>query len=280
MQNGMVIRIYAVIRGIGGSSDGRDLSLTAPRPAGQIKALERAYDDAGVSPNTVTLIEAHGTGTVAGDRAEVEALKQVFERSQSGDQYCAIGSVKTMIGHTKAAAGLASLIKVAKALYHKVLPPTIGVKTPNPACNFGKGAFYINSETRPWLSHSFVEQKTRRAGVSAFGFGGTNFHAVLEEYCPPNQCLTDLSEEPLMPGEIFVFNAHNQTEIKKSIALLQEKISKLSTQPAPVTLASLAYFQFLKNLDHQVGIKNIKTTEVKETNYRLAYHCSFSRRFD
>lgn len=98
-----------------------------------------------------------------------------------------------MIGHTKAAAGLASLIKVAKALHHKILPPTIGVNTPNPACHFETGPFYINSETRPWLLPgskgigplSSGEPTIRRAGVSAFGFGGTNFHAVLEEYKPP-----------------------------------------------------------------------------------------------
>ncbi len=170
-------RIYAVIKGIGGSSDGRDLSLTAPRPAGQIKALNRAYEDAQVSPNTVTLIEAHGTGTVAGDKAEVEALKQVFELSQAERHSCAIGSVKTMIGHTKATAGLASLIKVAKALHHKVLPPTIGVKNPNPACHFEEGPFYINAESRPWILTGDKNNKSdvRRAGVSAFGFGGYKF---------------------------------------------------------------------------------------------------------
>src|SRR6202041_2096966 len=86
-------RIYALIRGIGGSSDGRDLSLTAPRPAGQIKALHRAYEDAAISPSSVTLIEAHGTGTIAGDRAEIEALNQVFEQSGAPLRSCAVGSV-------------------------------------------------------------------------------------------------------------------------------------------------------------------------------------------
>ncbi len=105
-------RIYAVIKGVGGSSDGRDLSLTAPRPEGQMLALTRAYEDAGISPASVGLVEAHGTGTVAGDKAEIEALKQVFEQSGAEKRNCAVGSVKTMIGHTKAAAGLASMIKV------------------------------------------------------------------------------------------------------------------------------------------------------------------------
>ena len=129
-------RIYAVVKGAGGSSDGRALSLTAPRPAGQVAALDRAYEDAGISPSTVSLVEAHGTGTVAGDRAEIEALKTVWELSGAEKRACAVGSVKTMIGHSKASAGLASIIKVAKALHHKVLPPTMGVTVPNPSCDF------------------------------------------------------------------------------------------------------------------------------------------------
>ena len=145
-------KIYAVLKGVAGSSDGRALSLTAPRPAGQMLALTRAYEDAGIAPSTVTLVEAHGTGTVAGDRAEIEALKNVFEADGARNQACAVGSVKTMIGHTKSTAGLASLIKVAKALHHKVLPPTMGVTVPNPYCNFEQSPFYINSESRPWLT--------------------------------------------------------------------------------------------------------------------------------
>ncbi len=200
----MAIVFIAVIKGIGGSSDGRDLSLTAPRPAGQVKALTRAYANANVDPATVTLVEAHGTGTIAGDKAEVEALKQVFVQSGARENSCAIGSVKTMNGHTKAAAGLASLIKVAKALHHKILPPTLGVKVPNPSCHFEDGPFYINSETRPWVLTS-EENSIRRAGVSAFGFGGTNFHTVLEEYVPKAN-LNSAQQECLQPAELFVFH--------------------------------------------------------------------------
>src|SRR6185312_6054485 len=130
-------RIYAVIRGVGGSSDGRDRSLTAPRPEGQMRALRRAYAQAGFSPATVGLVEAHGTGTVAGDQAEVEALSRVFTAAEAERQACAIGSVKSMIGHAKATAGVAGLAKVALALRHRVLPPTLGVTTPNPKARFG-----------------------------------------------------------------------------------------------------------------------------------------------
>jgi len=172
-------RIYAVIKGIGASSDGRDKGLTAPRPEGQMLALERAYHKAGFLPSTVGLIEAHGTGTVAGDQAEVASLTRVFAAAGAAPQSCALGSVKSMIGHTKCAAGVAGLIKAALALDRKILPPTLHVQKPNPKADFPNSPFYVNSETRPWLSHG---DHPRRAGVSAFGFGGTNFHAVLEEY--------------------------------------------------------------------------------------------------
>ena len=144
-------RIYAVIRGVGAASDGRDRSLTAPRPEGQMRALRRAYAQARVSPSTVELVEAHGTGTVAGDGAEVKALATVFAEHSSGRQWCAIGSVKSMIGHTKATAGVAGMVKAALALHHRVLPPTIGVTEPNPKANFPESPFYVNSEARPWL---------------------------------------------------------------------------------------------------------------------------------
>jgi 3-oxoacyl-(acyl-carrier-protein) synthase/NAD(P)H-dependent flavin oxidoreductase YrpB (nitropropane dioxygenase family) len=180
-------RIYAVIQGVGAASDGRALGLTAPRPEGQVLALERAYTKAGICPTTASLFEAHGTGTVVGDRAEALALSAFLEEAGAAAQTCAIGSIKSMIGHTKATAGVAGLAKVALALYHKVLPPTLGVTQPNPKAHFGASPLYINSETRPWI-HS-VDDHPRRAGVSAFGFGGTNFHAVVEEIsCPARPC--------------------------------------------------------------------------------------------
>lgn len=228
-------RIYAIIKGIGGSSDGRDLSLTAPRPAGQMQALRRAYEDARLSPATVGLVEAHGTGTVAGDKAEVEALSTVYLEAGAPIGSTAIGSVKTMIGHTKCAAGLASVIKVAKALYHKVLPPTIGVSTPNPACKFGENPFYINSETRPWL-HAQDRDYGRRAAVSAFGFGGTNFHVVLEEY--NRSTLNKEAYLTQLPTELFVLKAQSPDNLLKAVnTLIQQaeealKLSSLPNSPA------------------------------------------------
>ncbi|OQY47348.1 MAG: hypothetical protein B6242_05230 [Anaerolineaceae bacterium 4572_78] len=173
-------RIYAIIKGIGASSDGKYKSIYAPRPQGQSLALQRAYADAGFEPNTIGLLEAHGTGTIAGDPSEIIALKSIFRNNSNEGQRIALGSVKSQIGHTKSAAGAAGMIKAALALHHKILPATINVSTPNPKYEIENSSFYINSETRPWLRADSAHP--RRAGISAFGFGGTNFHIVLEEY--------------------------------------------------------------------------------------------------
>ncbi len=171
--------IYAVIRGLGSSSDGKAKSIYAPSAMGQTLALRRAYALAGYGPETVGLIEAHGTGTVAGDAAEVEALRMVFEAAGAPRGACALGTVKAQIGHTKAAAGAAGLIKAIFALHHKVLPPTIKVRAPNEKLRLEESPFYLNTEARPWIHDA---PHPRRASVSALGFGGTNFHVALEEY--------------------------------------------------------------------------------------------------
>ncbi|ODU07547.1 MAG: hypothetical protein ABS81_00045 [Pseudonocardia sp. SCN 72-86] len=172
-------RIHAIIRGVGSSSDGRFGSIYAPRASGQVLALQRAYTDAGCSPSSVELFEGHATGTAVGDRTELTALGTVL--SDAGDDvgYAAIGSVKSQIGHTKGAAGTASLMKLALALRHKVLPPTINIDTPNSALVETPGALYPNTVTRPWIRDP--RRPVRRAAASAMGFGGTNFHVVLEE---------------------------------------------------------------------------------------------------
>ncbi|NVN91187.1 MAG: KR domain-containing protein [Desulfuromonadales bacterium] len=170
-------RIYAVIRGIGSSSDGKGDAIYAPSAAGQKKALLDAYDRAGVTPETIGLVEAHGTGTKVGDVVEISALRDVY--GEATNPWCSLSSVKAQIGHTKAAAGAAGMIKAALALHHKVLPPTIKVKNPLKEVTCGATPFYLATEKRPWLPRGDMP---RRAGVSAFGFGGSNFHLVLEEY--------------------------------------------------------------------------------------------------
>lgn len=169
-------RIHAVIRGLGASSDGRASSVYAPRSEGQAKALRRAYDRAGYAPSTVCLLEAHGTATKAGDVAEFAGLASVFTGQ---DSRCALGSVKSQIGHTKAAAGAAGLIKAVLSLQHATLPGTIKVDRPNEAVLHADAPFYVNAQTRPWVH---AGDHPRRASVSSFGFGGSNFHVTLEAY--------------------------------------------------------------------------------------------------
>ena len=172
-------KIYAVVRGVGTSSDGKDKAVYAPFSPGQARALRRAYDAAGISCRSIEMVEAHGTGTKVGDVVEFEALKGVYAEASDDRQWCALGSVKSQIGHTKAAAGSAGLIKAALALHHKVFPPTINIKQPNPKMGIEDSAFYLNTVARPWVSNP---DHPRRAGLSSFGFGGSNFHLVLEEY--------------------------------------------------------------------------------------------------
>lgn len=173
-------RVYAVLRSIAGSSDGKGKGLTAPNPIGQKLAVRRAWEKAGLSPATVSLIEGHGTSTRVGDLVEVESLKEVLAESQLPAGSIALGSVKSNIGHLKGAAGAAGLLKTVLALHEKVLPPSVQCEHPNPEIDFAHSPLRVNTELRPWT----VRDGIRRAGLSAFGFGGTNFHAVLEEYVP------------------------------------------------------------------------------------------------
>jgi len=208
-------KIYAIIKGIGTSSDGRYKSIYAPRKEGQVKALERAYNDAGFSPATVGLIEAHGTGTMVGDPTEFSSLKDFFNLHDPKKQHIALGSVKSQIGHTKAAAGAASLIKTALALHHKILPPTINITEPNPKLNIKNSAFYLNTETRPWVRAA--GEPPRRAGVSSFGFGGTNYHVVLEEYATDQGYTYRLHDTP---REILLFASTPAELLAKSAEIL------------------------------------------------------------
>jgi len=226
-------RVYAVIRGVAGSSDGRARGLTAPHPDGQIRALRRAYAKAGVSPAAVGLVEAHGTGTVAGDRAEIETLRTVLDEAGAARRSCAIGSVKSMIGHTKCTAGVAGLVKVAKALHHKVLPPTLHVERPNATADLADSPLYLNTEARPWLAADPAQP--RRAGVSAFGFGGTNFHAVLEEYTGDARDVSRRTGADRWSHELLVW-AGEPARIAADLASLEEALDGTRTP----SLADLA----------------------------------------
>jgi acyl transferase domain-containing protein/acyl carrier protein/NAD(P)-dependent dehydrogenase (short-subunit alcohol dehydrogenase family) len=174
-------RIYAVIRGLGGSSDGRGKGITAPNPIGQKLSVRRAWNNAGVTPCAGDLMEGHGTSTVVGDVVEVQSLSEVFAEYGLPPGSVALGSVKSNIGHLKGAAGAAGILKAMFALHDKVLPPSANFQKPNPDIDFTRSPFYVNTSLKPW---DVARDAVRHAGVSAFGFGGTNFHVVLEEYIP------------------------------------------------------------------------------------------------
>ncbi len=174
-------KIYSVIRGLGGSSDGKGKGITAPNPAGQKLCVRRAWENAGVVPSEGDLIEGHGTSTPVGDVAEVQSLVEVFAQFGLATGSVALGSVKSNIGHLKGAAGAAGILKAVLALHEKVLPPSLNFQRPNHDIDFTHTPLRVNTELRSWEDK---KDGARRAGVSAFGFGGTNFHVVLEEYIP------------------------------------------------------------------------------------------------
>lgn len=205
-------RIYAVIKGVGGSSDGYAKGLTAPLPAGQLRAMRRAYAQAGFGPGDVQLFEAHGTGTVAGDTAELESTTRLIAEAGGKPRQAAIGSVKTLIGHTKAAAGVSGLLKAAMALHHRVLPPHGNTPNPNPILRQDESPLYLLDEPQPWLDAP--DGAPRRAAVSAFGFGGTNFHIALQEYAGEyRDWLRPAAATRQWPAELLAWNAPDRESL-------------------------------------------------------------------
>ncbi|ROR18786.1 polyketide-type polyunsaturated fatty acid synthase PfaA [Vibrio crassostreae] len=253
-------RIYSVIKGVGSSSDGKFKSIYAPRPEGQAKALKRAYDDAGFAPHTLGLLEAHGTGTAAGDVAEFGGLNSVFSENNEEKQHIALGSVKSQIGHTKSTAGTAGLIKAALALHHKVLPPTINVSSPNPKLDIENSPFYLNTQTRPWMQR--VDGTPRRAGISSFGFGGTNFHVVLEEYTPEH-ARGDKYRQRQVP-QTLLFSAESRQ------ALIDE-LKQVSTQAADAAfkLEALAEQHSLREVNAQHARLGLVVTDQADLQAQL-----------
>ena len=175
-------RIYALISGYGQGSDGKGKHIAAPSENGQCRVIKKAFEMAQYGADTVEYIEAHGTGTPVGDVAEINALKKAFKEMGVGKrEYCGISSVKSNIGHLRYAAGGAGLVKAAMALYEGVLPPTAGIETVNPKLELEGSPFYILTDRKQWEKST---SHPRRANVSAFGFGGADYHIALEEFRP------------------------------------------------------------------------------------------------
>ncbi|MDA0780970.1 MAG: beta-ketoacyl synthase N-terminal-like domain-containing protein [Rickettsiales bacterium] len=212
-------RIYSVVHGVGQSSDGRGHGLLAPSAEGEALAMSRAYEDSGIDPSTIGLIEAHGTGIALGDKTEISSLKQIFGERLGEQGNIAVGSVKSMISHCIPAAGAASFIKTSLALYHKILPPTLCNEV-NPELGISDTALYVNTEAKPWISK---DDEPCRAAINSFGFGGVNAHAILEE-APAN------SNRPKKCSawefELFVFKGKNASQIQTQLEEVQNFISK------------------------------------------------------
>jgi malonyl CoA-acyl carrier protein transacylase/acyl carrier protein len=200
--------IYAVIKGSAINNDGSlKVGYTAPSEQGQAQVIQDALTVARVTPDTVTYVETHGTGTALGDPIEIAALTQAFRASMEAKNFCAIGSVKTNIGHLDVAAGIAGLIKTVLALKNKLLPPSLHFQEPNPHIDFTNSPFYVNSTLSEWKA----SKTPRRAGVSSFGIGGTNAHVVLEE-APTFKPVRTQVERPL---HILCLSAKSQQALRK-----------------------------------------------------------------
>ena len=224
-------RIYAVIKGAALNNDGSSkVSYTAPSVDGQAEAILTAQTLAGVSPDTISYIEAHGTGTPLGDPIEIAALTQAFRTGTDRKQFCALGAVKTNIGHLDVAAGVAGLIKTALALHHRQIPPSLNFEKPNAKIDFANSPFFVNTQLRPWEAGA----TPRRAGVSSFGVGGTNAHVVLEE-APA----VAPAAAPSRPWQVLLLSARNEQTLDTMTARLRDHLARtpdLSFADAAYTL--------------------------------------------
>ncbi len=222
--------IVAVIKGTAVNNDGaHKVGYTAPRVEGQAKVIRAAQVAAGVEPDTIQYVEAHGTGTPMGDPIEVAALTQAFRAQTDRAGFCAIGSVKTNIGHLDAASGIAGLIKTVLSLSHKQIPPSLHFSTPNPEISFSETPFFVNTKLTDWKSPG----QPRRAGVSSFGLGGTNAHVVLEE--SPS---ADAGPRPVQPrSRLVVLSARTETALNERTA----RLSSLLKQHPTVELGDVTY---------------------------------------
>jgi len=221
--------IYAVIKGSATNQDGSSVGITAPNAAAQEDVIVRAWRDANVEPATISCIEAHGTGTVLGDPIEIEGITRAFRNSTEANQFCAIGSVKSNIGHLDHAAGIAGLVKAALSLKKRIIPPTIHFTQPNSAIDFIRSPVYVNDRARKWETAA----ASRRAGVSAFGMSGTNCHVVLEESPPPGD--EEHPDEEAQGGSVFALSARSRDSLLRMIEdyisfLYQESAERLSVR--------------------------------------------------
>ncbi|MEW4058621.1 amino acid adenylation domain-containing protein [Bacillus siamensis] len=236
--------IYGVIKGSAINQDGTTAGITAPNPAAQTEVIETAWKDAGIAPETLSFIEAHGTGTKLGDPVEFNGLCKAFEKHTAKKQFCAIGSVKSNIGHLFEAAGIVGLIKSVLMLNHKKNPPLAHFNEPNPLIHFHSSPFYVNQEAAEFTSGD----EPLRGGISSFGFSGTNAHVVLEEYTSQNEDAPDDEHEP----HLFVLSAHTE----KSLYELAQQYRQYAADDSQASLKSICYTAGTgrAHLDHGIAM--------------------------
>lgn len=212
--------IYAVIKGSAINQDGSSVGITAPNPAAQEDVIVRAWQDARIDPGTITLIEAHGTGTKLGDPIEIDGITRAFRQYTDKRQFCAVGSVKTNLGHLDSAAGIAGLVKAVLSLKYRQLPPSLHFQKPNRRIDFIDSPIYVNNRLNDWQT----EVSPRRCGVSSFGLGGTNCHLVLEEYIP-----AETPAETTMKGSaplLLVLSAKGETALRELLKKYAQYLQK------------------------------------------------------
>lgn len=244
--------IYAVIKGTSINNDGLNKAgFSAPSVLGEARAIRNAIYAAQVKPEDIGYIETHGTATQLGDPIEIEALKKAFHTSKRN--YCAIGSVKTNIGHTNNASGIAGIIKTALSLKNKVLTPSLHFQEPNDKIDFENSPFYVNTELKEWKS----EGKVRIAGVSSFGIGGTNAHVILEE--PPEAWI----EEEIQDVNCILLSAKSQ----KSLDDMTEQLEKYIEHQNSVSIQDIAYSLSRRNGDYKYRRYFLNKTLERNTNF-------------
>ena len=249
-------RVYAVVLGSAVNQDGASNGITAPNPLAQEAVLAAAYRNAGVSPGRVHYVEAHGTGTKLGDPIEVKALAAVLSRDRAPGDVCALGSVKTNIGHLEAGAGIAGLIKVALSLANRQIPPSLHYETPNPYIPFDEIPLRVQRALGPWPAGP----SPACAGVSSFGFGGTNAHVVLEEAPEPEPAAR---QEPDRPGHLLCLSAKSEAALRQLAAGYQRHLRDHPEIP----VADICHTARIgrSHFKHRVAVVGASTAELQRS---------------
>ena len=230
--------IYGVILGSGINQDGKTNGITAPSVNSQIELERDVYSRFKIDPETISYVETHGTGTKLGDPIELEALATVFKEKTSRKNYCALGAVKSNIGHTSGAAGVASIQKVLLSMKHRQLAPSLNVKKENILFDFSRSPFYINKELRDW---NVNDGASRRAAISSFGFSGTNAHLVIEEYTPVKQQYSLNINSDIKLEQGIILSAQSENQLKLKVTALLSHLVNLKAQNITPRLVDIAY---------------------------------------